>query len=138
MENNKKTKLGQGLLKGLKEAVDAKNKEATAEKLFCPKCESESIKKNGFFDVDEIKIQKYVCKECGKHFSAKTGEETAGEHRPELNSRVIELALSGMTAKAIAEELGCAKRTVQMKIKKYITGTNSTIIAKKDLKPPAK
>jgi transposase-like protein len=98
----------------------SKKQVAEPIKIACVHCQSDEIKKNGSFLVDGIKIQKYLCKSCDKNFSAKTDHIEAREHRPELNQSILDLALSGMSAKAIAEELGCAKRTVQVKLKKYL------------------
>lgn len=86
----------------------------------CPKCGGQDVKKNGFYSSLGEKVQKYVCKICGKDFTSRSKDSTFGEHRPELNDQIKALYLTGYGAKAIAEMLNCSKRTVQVKVKKYV------------------
>lgn len=86
----------------------------------CPKCDSDNIKKNGYFQVGEEKIQKHLCKACGANFSERSELIEKGEHRRELNEDVVRLFLEGYSQREIAIELGCSRRTVQVKLKKYL------------------
>ena len=86
----------------------------------CPKCGSQEVKKNGFYSSLGEKVQKFVCKICLTDFTERSKEKTFREHRPELNDEIKALYLKGYGAKAIGEMLRCSKRTVQVKIKKYV------------------
>lgn len=86
----------------------------------CPKCDSENIKRNGFFEVNGEKIQKFQCKDCSQNFSTKSELVQKGEHRPELNDPIIKAFLEGLSQREIAKMLDCSRRTVQVKLKKYL------------------
>lgn len=86
----------------------------------CLKCNSSNIKKNGFFEVGSERIQKFQCKDCKEHFSTRSDLVEKGEHRPELNEPVVKLFLEGYSQREIAKTLDCSRRTVQVKLKKYL------------------
>lgn len=86
----------------------------------CPKCGSADTKKNGFYSSLGERVQKFACKFCKADFTEKSKDKTFGEHRPELNDEVKALYLKGYGAKTIADMLHCSKRTVQVKVKKYV------------------
>jgi hypothetical protein len=58
----------------------------------------------------------YQCKACDRYFSATQQKPIRQQHRPDLNQRIFEFAISGASMRRIALLLGCAKRTVQRKI----------------------
>lgn len=90
------------------------------EAIHCTKCDSENVKKNGYFVVNEERIQKFQCRDCKQNFSSKSELVEKGEHRPELNEDVVKLFLEGFSQREIAITLDCSRRTVQMKLKKYL------------------
>lgn len=83
----------------------------------CPFCEGYDYVKNGTYLTNYAYIQKYYCKSCEKWFIM---NEVKGDKKPELNEQIIDRYELGMTRRAIAEELGISKRTVDKKIKKYL------------------
>lgn len=83
----------------------------------CPFCGSKKFKRNGFFFNHVEKIQKYFCNKCKSHFTLEI--ENKFEKRQELNESIVKLAKSGLSQRKIADRLGCARWTVQLKLKKY-------------------
>lgn len=86
----------------------------------CIQCKSNNIKKNGYFEVNGIKVPKFQCKDCKCNFSPKSELVEKGEKRPELNEDIVRLFLEGHSQREIAKMLDCARRTVQVKLKKYL------------------
>lgn len=86
----------------------------------CIKCQSKNIKKNGYFEVNGIKIPKFQCKDCKANFSPQSELVEKGEKRPELNEPVVKMFLDGYSQREIAKALNCSRRTVQVKLKKYL------------------
>lgn len=62
-------------------------------------------------------VPRYQCRHCGKSFCATQGKPIRRQHRPDLNRRVFELAVSGATMRRMILLLGCSKRTVDRKIR---------------------
>ena len=85
----------------------------------CPKCGNKDYSLNGSFMHNGVKLRKYKCKKCGLNYSNQTVSETVNQHRPELNDPIIELFAQGLSQREIALRLGCARRTVQLKLIKY-------------------
>lgn len=89
----------------------------------CPDCGSGKSIKYGYYKNNQQKAQKFLCKNCNRQFSGvsqELGPNTKQEHRPELNDPVCDLRLKGMSIREIARHLGCAKKTVERKLKKYL------------------
>lgn len=86
----------------------------------CEHCGSTNYKKNGFFSTEGGSVQRYRCKNCGLDFCDRSGEETKYEKRPELDDEIVALWRNGLSQREIAKRLGCARRTVQLKIRKYV------------------
>lgn len=61
-------------------------------------------------------VPRYECRGCGAWFSSSQAKPTRGQHRPELNRKVLELAVSGVTMRRMAEVLGCSQSTVERKV----------------------
>ena len=61
-------------------------------------------------------MPRYQCRACGKNFCATQVKPIAGQHRPDLNRRVFELAVSGASMRRMAVLLECAQQTIQDKI----------------------
>ena len=70
----------------------------------CPECGSANSKTDGVRKNKHYENQKYRCLDCGRHFSANAG---LGDTvlPPELVSRVMEMASSGMPYSKIAKSL---------------------------------
>ena len=66
-------------------------------------------------------IPRYQCRNCGKNFCATRTRPIAGQHRPELNRKILDLAVSGATMRRMILILGCGKPTIQRKIE-YLAG----------------
>lgn len=58
----------------------------------------------------------YQCKSCDRYFSATQAKPIRRQHRPDLNQRIFEFAVSGASMRRITTVLGCSKRTVQRKV----------------------
>jgi transposase-like protein len=58
----------------------------------------------------------YQCKACGRKFCATQVKPIEGQHRPEFNRRILEMAVSGVSGRRIAKLLGCSQNTVLRKI----------------------
>lgn len=78
----------------------------------CVDCGSINTKINGFTDY---KIRKFICKDCGHYFL-----ENFLRHRAkyrDLNDDILRLRKKGLAIRKIADQLGCAKRTVDLRLK---------------------
>lgn len=58
----------------------------------------------------------YQCKACGKKFCATQVKPIEGQHRPDLNQRIFEMAVSGTSGRRMATLLGCSQNTILRKI----------------------
>lgn len=61
-------------------------------------------------------IPRYQCKTCGRKFCATQTKPIRQHHRPDLNRRIFEMAVSGTSMRRMVLLLGCSKRTVDRKI----------------------
>jgi transposase-like protein len=89
----------------------------------CIDCGSNDTKRNGRYQNNQERIQRWLCKACSSSFSFLSptlDPHTKQEHRPELNDPVLELHLQGLSQREIAKRLGCARKTVVRKLKKYL------------------
>lgn len=78
----------------------------------CVDCNSINTKRNGFTDYG---IRKFICKDCGHYFL-----ENFLRHRAkyiDLNDEIMKLRKKGLAIRKIADQLGCAKRTVDLRLK---------------------
>ena len=68
----------------------------------CPHCKSQSVVKNGKYSLrDGTTIQHYLCKDCSKRFSDKTGTPIAGLRTPvAIVSIALKMRGEGMGARA--------------------------------------
>ncbi len=84
----------------------------------CEYCGSNNYKKNGFFNTELHRVQKYKCKDCGGHFTEDIDKKF--EKKPDLDEEILELYRQGLSQRQIAQTLDCARWTVQLKLKKYL------------------
>jgi len=61
-------------------------------------------------------VPRYQCKTCGRKFCATQFKALRGHHRPDLNPRIFELAVSGVSMRRMVLLLRCSKRTIAQKI----------------------
>lgn len=61
-------------------------------------------------------VLRYQCKACERWFSSTQSKAIRQHHRPDLNRRVFELAVSGVSMRRMVQLLQCSKRTVARKI----------------------
>lgn len=61
-------------------------------------------------------VPRYQCKACGRKFSATRVKPIEGQHRPDLNKLIFEMAVSGASGRRITQLLGCSQNTVLRKI----------------------
>jgi len=61
-------------------------------------------------------VLRYQCKKCDAWFSATQSKPIRQHHRPDLNTQVFKLAVSGVTMRRMVSVLGCSKRTIARKI----------------------
>lgn len=62
------------------------------------------------------RVPRYQCRHCGKFFCATQGKPIRRQHRPDLNRRIFELAVSGVSMRRMVLILECSKRTIDRKI----------------------
>ena len=73
----------------------------------CPHCNSPKIRANG-----KLKgVQRYVCNECGKNFSATTGKFWFGLKKRDKVNRYLYCLLSGYSIRKSAKETGISIQT---------------------------
>lgn len=65
---------------------------------------------------DSQPVPRYQCKACGAWFCASQGKPTARQHRPELNQRILEMAVSGVSLRRMIRLLKTSKTTLRRKI----------------------
>jgi transposase-like protein len=70
---------------------------------------------------DYQQVPVYQCKDCGRKFSATLVKPIRHQHRPELNRKIFELAVSGASVRRMAILLGCSRDTVLRKVE-YLAG----------------
>ena len=82
-------------------------------------CGSSRIIKNGLdFRTSDSKFnQRYICKDCGEHFSNATFSSTYKQKKRRLNNKVYKLMCFGMSVSNIAGYLDINKKTVLRKLK---------------------
>lgn len=89
-----------------------------------PACENHQAPAPGFYRKKGYRrpkhnhqpVPRYQCKACGRKFCATRVKPIAGQHRPELNRRLLELAVSGVSGRRMAQLLGCSRDTVLRKV----------------------
>jgi transposase-like protein len=88
----------------------------------CPACEtSTTVVKNGHRYTKRGISQRWMCKACANSWTQNSAvhrmTEMGGRDRtPEINQRIWELAMSGVTMRRIAVLVGCTRRTVSRKL----------------------
>ena len=85
-----------------------------AEKVHCPHCGSEEVKRNGYHNTQKAR-RRYVCQGgCCSHFDDLSGTVFEGHHQP-LKVWILCLYLMGLNLsnRQIAAELGLNKDDVQ-------------------------
>lgn len=80
----------------------------------CPHCKSQSVVKNGkYFLRDGTTIQHYLCKDCSKRFSDKTGTPIAGLRTPvAIVSIALKMRGEGMGVRASSRVLDKSHSTI--------------------------
>lgn len=87
----------------------------------CPYCGSPKTKKNGWYQNQQQRVQKYFCRGCNSDYTEQESSlSSKQEHRPDLNDPVVDLHLKGLSQRAIADKLGCSRLTIIRKLKKYL------------------
>jgi transposase-like protein len=84
----------------------------------CPICGSLSFIKKGYYTTkhNHQPVPRYKCKDCHANFSSHSNRETFGQHRPDLNQQIFELASSSVTMRRIAIVAKCSRLTVERKL----------------------
>jgi transposase-like protein len=83
----------------------------------CPICRvAESVVKNGFYRSRRVKVQRFICRRCQRHFSGQTLALSYREKKPEANLPVLRLLESGVSQRRCAEILGIHRKTVARKL----------------------
>lgn len=87
----------------------------------CPYCKSKAVKHGVFIRKrTRTHVQRYRClnKKCeAKSFSDQTLSLTCGQHRPDLNDKILEDVGNGKGIRRMAMSFRTTKKTVQRKIK---------------------
>ena len=92
----------------------------------CPNaaCEHHRTPEAGFYAKDGYRpvahgkpIPRYKCRTCGTRFCSTSSSTRHRQHRPDLNRRIFELAVSGVSMTRIARLLECSPETVERKIR---------------------
>lgn len=80
----------------------------------CPHCQSASVVKNGTYGLkDGRQVQHYLCKDCGKRFSDKTGTPVARLRTPStLVSIALKMRAEGMGVRASSRVLDMSHSTI--------------------------
>ncbi|MCZ0933285.1 MAG: hypothetical protein OXJ52_09065 [Oligoflexia bacterium] len=86
----------------------------------CPKCQFHSIIKKGKIKTRKRgkKIQRFQCKNCKTLFTKRNFLNEYREKRPDLNLKIKQLYVEGMTLRGIARYLKCDYKTALRKFKK--------------------
>ena len=86
----------------------------------CPYClrKTHVIKKGWFYRKNTRfkERQRYFCFKCRKNFSAGTGTWSYRQHRPDLDSQLFNLVISGVSQRRSARLLSTTQKTVARKI----------------------
>ena len=86
-------------------------------RVICPQCNSVDYKKNGYYSCkDGTMVSKYFCKVCDHHFSAQHEAEDKHLRRRDIMKEIATMYDLGYSHRAIAKEVGCAKKTVDRAI----------------------
>ncbi len=89
----------------------------------CPYCFASSFYsiKSGFYRTqsrNNRKVQRYLCKDCGRKYSSQTGSLTFREHKPELTPIVGMMVKQGYSQRACAKSLSITQSTVSKKLQR--------------------
>ena len=86
----------------------------------CPKCPSSLIIKKGWIKTRKRgkKTQRFQCKTCKTLFTKRNFLNEYREKKPELDSKIRQLYVEGMTLRGIARYLNCDYKTVIRKFEK--------------------
>lgn len=87
----------------------------------CPLCQAPDAKiiKKGFFTKRcgrPDRIQRFLCKRCGRKFSSQTLHMTYREKKPHLDQQVFRLLTIGVSQRGAAYALGVDPKTVARKL----------------------
>ena len=87
--------------------------------LYCPKCHSQKLTKDGTFrrSNDSKIIQRYKCKDCLKRFSASTHRLDYRHKKRRINPLLFRLLASGVSQRRAALLLGVHRVTIARKFK---------------------
>src|SRR5690606_22335437 len=107
----------------------------------CPHCQNAQahIIKKGFYRrrlPPKNRIQRYLCRTCGKFFSDQTGTLTCGERKPQINNILFRLLGSGMSQRRSAAIIGVHPTTVARKLVRFERAAGSCIEAQQAERAP--
>ena len=76
------------------------------------------VRKGSFYRArDRRYITRYLCQQCGRHFSASTHSPDYKQKRPDLNPKVLELFASSMSQRRMALYLRANPKTIVRKFR---------------------
>ena len=88
--------------------------------MHCPHCRAESrISRKGYFPRKtgpKLRIMRFLCRGCGRHFSEQTHTLSENHRRPDLNQFVYLLLNSGVSQRRTARLLQTTQTTVARKL----------------------
>lgn len=97
----------------------------------CPNaaCENHTDPPRGFYRKNGTRrtahnrqrVPRYQCRACGRSFCATTAKPIRQQHRPDLNSQIFRLAVSGVSMRRMEQLVGCSKSTIARKLA-YLAG----------------
>ena len=76
-------------------------------------------RKGSFLKGGDLRVARFQCKTCGKHFSEQTFAPDRGEKRPELTPAVERLAKEGYSARQAAALLRVNRKTVSWRFRRW-------------------
>ena len=82
----------------------------------CPYCGSTKVIKNGWYKYNDKRVQKYLCKECGKTFILDTKHRT---YTVEFKKKVIDEVRRGLSIYEVSRKYGVPQPSVSNWCKKY-------------------
>jgi transposase-like protein len=103
------------------DCVEILEKARWKDGVFCPYCKSKEYVKNGRDDSCGVKLQRYMCKRCGKTFDVKTKTIFENSKIP-LKKWFIAIALLGeVSIQFLSELLGIAYSSAYRMVKKLLS-----------------
>lgn len=79
----------------------------------CKKCNSEKTFKSGSYKSKGQRVQRYLCRDCGKTFTSRTDSKYYRKRKQKYSKKIVDLYCEGMSLRAAGRVLKLNRKTVE-------------------------